>query len=99
MMMWHPIGSQVACKVVFRPMPSGRLCKCLGTHLKHCLKALLSASPSGSLANMRTVCLPGEMHGCDPPSHLPHLTPPPPQCSADSLVYVQIRVISPSSTY
>lgn len=23
----HPIGSQVACEVTFRPMPSGRVCK------------------------------------------------------------------------
>lgn len=34
MMMWHPIGSQVACKVVFRPMPSGGVCKASGDPLK-----------------------------------------------------------------
>lgn len=33
-MMWHPIGSQVACKVVFRPMPSGSVCKVSGDPLK-----------------------------------------------------------------
>lgn len=33
-MMWHPIGSQVACKVVFRPMPSGRVCNVSGDPLK-----------------------------------------------------------------
>lgn len=56
--------------------------KCLGIHLKRRLKASLSASPSGSRADMHTVCLPGEMHGSDPPPprHLPHLPPSPVQC-------------------
>ena len=33
-MMWHPIGSQVACKVVFRPMPSDGACQVSGDPLK-----------------------------------------------------------------
>lgn len=44
MMMWHPIGSQVACKVVFRPMPSGGECK-VRIHLKLRLKPPLSDPP------------------------------------------------------
>ena len=34
MMMWHPISSQVACKVVFGEMPSGGVCKVSGEPLK-----------------------------------------------------------------
>lgn len=76
-------------RVGFRP-------KCLESNLRFCLKAPLSASPSGSHANMRTVCLPGEMHSCEPPCPV-SLTCPPTQCRHSCLCPTQC-VISPSST-
>lgn len=99
MMMWHPISSQVACKVVFREMSSGGVCKVSGDPLK-----VPSEGPTECKSSRTTckhaysVCVPGEMHGCDT-SHPPNPSPlSPPQCSGDTPVCVKLSVIFPSST-
>lgn len=60
------------------------------------VKAPLSASPSGSHANMRTLLLPGEMHGSDLLSiqldHLPPCRPPLPSAAQTVLSNVQLSV-------
>lgn len=109
MKMWHPIGSQVACKVVFRPMPSGRLCKASGDPLKEPSSEgpIECESFRVTCKHASCVCLGKCMvvtatttTSSFPRSHPPYPPSPPhrPQCSADSLVYVQLSVISLSST-
>lgn len=53
--MWHPMGSQVAYKVVFRPVAIWQYVKCLGT--LYCLKK--SVNPVRPDANTHNACPPG----------------------------------------
>ncbi len=78
-MMWHPIGSQVACKVVFRPMPSGGVCKVSWDPLKAPSEGPIECK-SFRVTRKHAYCVwLGKCMVVAPPSHLPHLVPTPVQ--------------------
>lgn len=79
-MMWHPIGSQVACKVVFRPMPSGGVCKVSGDPLRVPTKGPIKCkSFRVTCKRVLCVCL-GKCMVVTPLHMSPYQPPSPVQC-------------------